>query len=423
VKDERTKAFRLVVANGALFMFGMAFMDPDIVLPGFVHRLTGSAIMVGMVSSIVKAGWFWPQMIVSSFIEHRPRKMPVYALSAVIRVTSMLLLALMLFLAGDTQPRLFFPAFLLLLACNVSFSGVAGIPFMDIVAKTVDAERYGILFGSRRFLGGILACGAGFVVRSVLSERSGFHFPHDYALLFLFSGVLTALACASFVLVKEPVESEPGKRSPFVKHMMRAPAILRHDLDYRRLFLIRMLTSFSGMAAPFYVPFAIHKLGVGYETTGTFLAAGMGGVIVGTVLWSYISYRHGSPTLFLIAGIGGLVPPIIALVTSLLASSTSVSYAHLVVPYYFVFASATAAATGFAIAGSAYLLEIAPKEIRPTYVGFMNTLTFPFMFASVLAGLLIKLVSYEFAFGLCLVVGVLLVLEARKITPAAGKQP
>jgi len=404
-------------------MFGMAFMDPDIVLPGFVHRLTGSAIMVGMVSAIVKAGWFWPQMIVSNFIEHRPRKMPVYALSAVVRLISLLLLALLLFLVGDTQPRFLFPVFLLLLACNVSFSGVAGIPFMDIVAKTVSAERYGILFGSRRFLGGVLACGAGFVVRSILSERSRLDFPQNYALLFLFSTVLTAVACALFVLVKEPVESEPGTRSPFVKHMMRAPAILKHDLDYRRLFLIRMLTSFSGMAAPFYVPFAIHKLGVGYETTGTFLAAGMGGVILGTVLWSYISYRYGSPTLFLVSGLGGLFPPVIALTTSLLAASTSVSHAHLVVPYYFVFACATAAATGFGIAGSAYLLELAPRQIRPTYVGFMNTLTFPFMFSSVLAGILIRLVSYEFAFVLCLVAGIFLIREARKISPAAANQP
>jgi hypothetical protein len=292
---------------------------------------------------------------------------------------------------------------------------------MDIVAKTVDNARYGILFGFRRFLGGILACGAGFAVRSILSEGSGLAFPKDYGLLLLFSAVLTALGCGSFLLVKEPVETGPQERAPFARHMLQAPTILKHDLNYRRLFLIRMLASLSGMAAPFYVPFAIYKLGVGYETTGTFLSVGMGGVILGTILWGYISYRHGSPTLFLIAGIAGLVPPSIALVTSMVAGLTSVPHEHLLVPYYFVFASATAAATGFGIAGSAYLLEIAPREIRPTYIGFMNTLTFPFMFASVLAGFMIKLVSYELVFVVCLVAGALLIRDARKVEPAAVK--
>jgi len=420
--DEK-RAFRLIVANGALFLFGMSFMDPDIVLSGFVHRLTGSAIAVGVVSGIVKAGWFWPQMIVSNFIEHRPRKMPLYTLSAVVRVACLLLIALVLFLAGNAEPSHVFALFLLLITCNVSFAGVAGIPFMDIVAKTVNTAHYGILFGFRRFLGGVLACGAGFVVRSVLSEGSGPEFPKNYALLFLLSAILTAVACGSFIIVREPVETRARERAPFARHIMRAPAILKHDLNYRRLFLIRVLASLSGMAAPFYVPFAIHKLDVGYETTGTFLSVGMGGVILGTILWSYISYRHGSPTLFLIAGIAGLVPPSIALVTSMVATSTSVPHEHLLAPYFLVFASATAAATGFQIAGSAYLLEIAPKQIRPTYIGFMNTLTFPFMFASVLAGFVIKLISYEFLFVVCVIAGALLIRDARKIPAAVVKAP
>ncbi len=414
---EEKRAFRLILANGALFSFGMSFLDPDIVLSGFIHRLTGSAIAVGIVSGIVKAGWFWPQMIVSNLIEHQPRKMPVYTLSAVIRVTSLLLVTLMLFLAGDSSPGLLFAAFLLLITCNVSFSGVAGIPFMDVVAKTINSTRYGILFGFRQFLGGALAFGAGFAVRSVLSGETGATFPKDYALLFLFAAVVTALACASFMLVKEPVEAASRKRTPFARHMLRAPAILKHDLNYRRLFLIRTLASLSGMAAPFYVPFAVNTLGVGYETSGTFLSAGMAGVVISNVAWSYLSYRRGSTSLFFAGGLLGLIPPSVALLVSLF-SRQHVLGDHLLVLYYSVFACATSAAAAFAIAGSAFLLETAPKQLRPTYIGFMNTLTFPFMFASVAAGLLIRLISYEFVFAACLVAGAVLLREARRLHPA-----
>ena len=55
MNGEEKRAFRLIVANGALFLFGMSFLDPDIVLSGFVHRLTGSATAVAVVSGIVKA--------------------------------------------------------------------------------------------------------------------------------------------------------------------------------------------------------------------------------------------------------------------------------------------------------------------------------------------------------------------------------
>ena len=79
------------------------------------------------------------------------------------------------------------------------------------------------------------------------------------------------------------------------------------------------------------------------------------------------------------------------------------------------------AVTAFWIAGSSYLLEMSPKERRPTYVGFMNTITFPFTFlAPMVAGLLVKFISYEFVFGLCICAAALLVFEARKLEPCAN---
>jgi hypothetical protein len=37
------------------------------------------------------------------------------------------------------------------------------------------------------------------------------------------------------------------------------------------------------------------------------------------------------------------------------------------------------------IANHTYLLEVAPRTRRPLYVGFMNTMTFPFMLSPILA--------------------------------------
>jgi hypothetical protein len=89
--------------------------------------------------------------------------------------------------------------------------------------------------------------------------------------------------------------------------------------------------------------------------------------------------------------------------------------------YHALFASATSAAAAFAIAGSAFQFETARERLRPTYIGFMNTLTFPFVFASVAEGVLIKLISYEFVFAACLVAGIFLLREARRLHPAAAR--
>ena len=81
--------FWLAVTNGALSMGGIAFFAPETVMAGLVHVLTGSAVCVGLMSSIFYVGWLWPQIFVGNLIEHRQRKMPVYILSAVLRLVGL----------------------------------------------------------------------------------------------------------------------------------------------------------------------------------------------------------------------------------------------------------------------------------------------------------------------------------------------
>jgi len=53
--------------------------------------------------------------------------------------------------------------FFSLLVVSSFASGVAGIPFLDIVGKTIPVTRRGSFFGGRNFFGGILAFGGGFI--------------------------------------------------------------------------------------------------------------------------------------------------------------------------------------------------------------------------------------------------------------------
>ena len=49
-----------------------------------------------------------------------------------------------------------------------------------------------------------------------------------------------------------------------------------------------------------------------------------------------------------------------------------------------------------------YMLNVAPPLIRPSYLGFMNTLLFPFSFVTVLGGVVVSRIGYQGVFTISL---------------------
>jgi predicted MFS family arabinose efflux permease len=84
--------------------------------------------------------------------------------------------------------------------------------------------------------------------------------------------------------------------------------------------------------------------------------------------------------------------------------------------------------SGRFIANQTYLLESAPADRRPLYVGFMNSLSFPFMLSPILGGLVVATLGYQalFAVGAAAAVGNVVasarLAEPRRRVPAAGEE-
>ena len=77
---EQNRNFWIAVVQGAFIRISFAFADSTTVLPAFILKLTSSNTLVGLTGSMTRAGWMWPQLLMSNLLEHRPRKMPFYAL-------------------------------------------------------------------------------------------------------------------------------------------------------------------------------------------------------------------------------------------------------------------------------------------------------------------------------------------------------
>jgi MFS family permease len=281
------------------------------------------------------------------------------------------------------------------------------------------------MFAVRRLAGGGVAMLAGAIISWVLSDRSGFVFPDNYAILFVLSGIGTGLSVVAFSRIREPIQQQKrGKTLPMGEYLKVGLGMLRDDLNYRRLCILQFLWAFSMMATPFFVPFALTDLGMDESVVGFFVAVMQFSSIFSNVLWAWVGQKKGNQALLSIGtwflAFSLFIPLTIRLIppleVTLFAWAGSEGAFDLRVAYYaltFVF-------TGFAMSGMftgrmTYVLDIAPEDRRPTYTSFMNAAMLPQGVLPILGGWLVALISYQNMFIVSLMFVPVAVWMARKL--------
>ncbi|MDE0635023.1 MAG: hypothetical protein OXI43_04105, partial [Candidatus Poribacteria bacterium] len=111
-RDNQRRNFGFALLQGTFMRINLAFVDASTVLSAFIHKLTGSEVMVGLTGSMMTAGWMWPQLLVSNLLEHRQRKMPYYAVGMSIRVFAWLAITFYTIKIGAKNPILLAACFL-----------------------------------------------------------------------------------------------------------------------------------------------------------------------------------------------------------------------------------------------------------------------------------------------------------------------
>lgn len=394
--------FWLCVGNGAIVSMGSAFFSFETVMAGLTFTLTGSTLLVGLVTAMATSCWLWPQLIVGSYIEHRPRKMPVYRLSVALRVIALSLMTLALWLLSD-RPYVLYSVLLLGTIAFASGGGMCVIPFMDIVAKSIPVAHRPMLMAYRRTFGGILGGLAGLITLYVLGERSGLEFPMNYVVLFTVGGLINLIAYSCFMATHEPVEPVEAERRPFLTFLRKGAEVFREDRDFRHYFYFRVCLAVTYMSQTLLVPFAMVRFDTPLEATGLF-AAGIaiaGGAF--SMLWGRIAHRLGEVGLFPVVSAVALAPCVFIAVVSCIPESNGFvlwlrPHFHWVV--LAVFAGLTAARQGIDIAGTLYMLAMPPSKLRPVYFAMMNSLSAPLMLSPIAAGWLAGHWSFAAAFVL-----------------------
>jgi hypothetical protein len=381
--------FRLGVLNGLLFTLAETLMDPTLVLVAFVGALTQSPFWLGLVVPLRDGAWFLPQLWVSGFLQSQPRKITLYRWMVVVRMASWLLLVAAVFILR--QPGWMLLAFFLAYGVYSLAAGVGGLPFLEVVSKTVPPRRRSEFFAWRLTLGGLAAIGASLLVRHLLDEAGPLVFPHNFGLLFALGWFPALVGLMAFALIAEPPDRAETvrPRASALAQLRRARLSVQTDTNYRRFLYLRMALLWGGAATPFFAVYVQQRLDGSLAMIGVYLALFTVASLGTNVLLGVFSTRLGNRRTMAIAAWASLLMTGLVLALMLMAGPLHLSGQVASVWLLPVFALYGIRESAQGVSGQSLLLDIAPAAERSLYIGFTNSLLGLALLSTGLSGLVV----------------------------------
>ncbi|MGQ9709822.1 MAG: MFS transporter [Anaerolineae bacterium] len=383
--------FTVLLTDYVFFGIACSFLNPNTVLPAFARTLTASEPLVGMVSTVIAAGWLLPQLLVAAVIGQKPRKKPYLIRAIYIGRPIYFLLAIVIWAGLTRYPRWMLAVFLVGIGLFNVLDGIASVAWFDLMGTTIPPTRRGRLVGAGQLLSGLAGIGVGALVGAILSSPR-LPYPWNYAVLFVLAGLALTLSTVALTLLREPERSAPTSTT--------APPSLRRQLreiwggwpDFRRLVFGRWLIGLFGLALPFYILHATEVVGLSEAVAGWFVSAQMVGGIVASIGLGWLSERWGPRAAIWAGAAATLVSPLLALLIHLIRSRW-IAQAYSLVYFCYGITNNT-----WMMGMFNYLLEIAPEDRRPLFVGLYNTLGGVLVPVSFLGGVLLRFTSYPLLF-------------------------
>ena len=370
-------------------------------LPVFLGNLTASSAIIGAAESIRRYGWLVPQLFVANYVQTRRFRKPVYLFAGFGRAAFVALLAGFLFLGGQETQNLLLIVFFVTWIGYSFVSGLAGVPYNDVVGRVIPSQRRSTFLAIRFLGGGLLAVGAGLLIRFILAGPSSF--PFNYALIFALGATTLAVSSVAFSRICEPAAPVETDRQPFRDFLRGGWRTFKKDRRFRLFYFYELLAGVTAMALPFYVLQARRVSALHEAAVGTLLAVQQAGNVVSNPLWGVWGDRLGKLSLLKGLSWSAAISPMIALAIPLFLPQGSDNARPLVLAAYgAVFFFIGSLLSGETVGHLGYLIEISPDEKRAEYSGFMNTFVAPVRLLPVLAGALVDLVSFQILFALAL---------------------
>lgn len=389
---ERRRNYALLVAEGILFTVGLVFFDPNTVVPLLMERLTGSALLVGLVAAVQPLAKGFAPILAGNWISSLPRRKRFLVSMVSLGRLPLWVLGLALVWV-PSAPVWFWAALLLGVQVLFWFGDASGDPaWMDMVGKSVRPDRRGRFFATRQVAGGLVSVAAGGVVAAVLGlDRLAF--PANYGVVVLI-GALIYLANVGTIagLVERPGQTAPRHRLRSL--VQRLPSYLQRNPAFARTLLVLVLFNMARVSMPFFIVFGRQLHSLADSALGVIIPVQMVGRITGALLWGFVGDRLGHQRSIQGVNLLSILPALIALVIGVFALPVSPVVAFAVL--FFVL--------GISLEGWPpfinYMLHVVPEDERPMYAGLMGVGYVPATLAPIAGGLIVQYWGYQALFAI-----------------------
>jgi len=382
------------IGDGTFFNLGSAFIEANTVLPTFVSTLTRSPLLIGLVSAIRGFGYFVPQIFVAGYIERLARKKPFMMGAGCVMRGAALGMALAAILAAR-NPRLALAVFFVCLVVLAFADGFGGLPWMDIVAKTIPAEKRSGLFGKMLGFGGVAAFLGGFLIQRLLG--AGVRYPYNYALVMFLGFVFLSGSLVSMHFIRDPGGRMPDEIPTMRDYLRRLPSAWRQNALFQQVIFTRLLVGAVYLALPFFAIHAQRDLRFAPSLVGLFVSAQMVGCVGGGPLWGYLGDHHGARWILRLVTLLTLMTGVLALVARVAYFAGLVPLAYVI--YFILYFCLGASFGGTWIGFTNYILDIAPDEGRATLIGLCNTVSAPLALLTLVGGWFLGMTNFPWLFA------------------------
>jgi MFS family permease len=359
----------------SLFVLALSFASVYGILPLFVRHLSDENLAVGAIPAI-RAGTLLPPIFVAGLTERLRRKQPFIVGVTLFERVPYLILAVATPLLALSHPTALLWLVYGLLAVTTIAAGVATPAWLDLIARMLPTDWRGRFFGISSALGGLLGV-AGSAVAAVLLAR--YDWVVGVALCFACAFVSLVFSLVCLILGREPAGmTEPAPARPGTTAWGRFPLLLRRDRNLRHYLLALVLITAASPTAAFYVVDAKEALHLTDGAASLYAVALLAASTCGSMLWGYVGDHAGHKRVVLGGALCTGLAPLLALV------ARDPRWGPLA--YGGVFVLAGLATSGLQLAALTFIVDLAPPDQRPTYIGMANAAQLPCALAAPLLG-------------------------------------
>lgn len=376
--------FAVGLLDGAFFGLGMGFGSFSAIIPLFVHHLTDSALLIGLVPAIHNMGFQFPQLLTAGWLARARRYKPLMLLMTIHERVPFLGLSVLALLVPRMPKNTMLILIFALLVWQGLGAGLAANPWTNLITKVIPRELHGTFFGAQSAAFNGLAGASGIAASLILGRVVE---PWSYSICFALTFGAMVISFGFLSATRESDSSARLDEHP-TAYWGKSLNILKTDRNFRAFLIVRIISQFAAMAFAFYVIYAVQQYGMSDGAAALLVVVLLLGQVFLSPLMGRLGDRWSHRGVMCIGGLGAALSALLAW------KAPGPSW------FYAIFLLEAVAIVAIWTVPLAMSVSFAADEKeRPLYVGLANTIPAPAaILAPVFGGWLADVAGFEMTF-------------------------